>query len=60
SDPVHANSVGLPPDWRAPQSAPMTFRAYLAEEAQGLKRELEVYRRVLGNARRIAVPKPTD
>jgi hypothetical protein len=28
----------------------MTFRTYLAEEAQGLKRELEVYRRVLGDA----------
>jgi hypothetical protein len=36
----------------------MTFRAYLAEEAQGLKRELEVYRRVLGDARMPWLPKP--
>ena len=35
----------------------MTFRARLAEEAQGLKRELEVYRRVLGDARTPWLPK---
>ncbi len=35
----------------------MTFRARLAAEAQGLKRELEVYRRVLGDARTPWLPK---
>ena len=35
----------------------MTFRARLAEHAQGLKRELEVYRRVLGDARTPWLPK---
>ncbi|MGH8570450.1 MAG: YkvA family protein [Gammaproteobacteria bacterium] len=35
----------------------MTFRARLAEVAQGLKREWEVYRRVLGDARTPWLPK---
>ena len=35
----------------------MTFRARLTEEAQGLKRELEVYRRVLGDPRTPWLPK---
>lgn len=35
----------------------MTFRARLAEAAQHLKRELHVYRRVLGDARTPWLPK---
>jgi uncharacterized membrane protein YkvA (DUF1232 family) len=35
----------------------MTLRARLAEQAQGLKRELEVYRRVLGDSRTAWLPK---
>ncbi len=37
--------------------ASTTFRARLAEAAHGLKRELDVYRRVLGDARTPWLPK---